>query len=114
MCIYQFNCSCGVSYIGRTMRQFHRRISEHYPSWLNKGQIRTIKSSILAHLVDTEHQVVTGKAFKIIHQIPTNLPHGLRTRLLHIAEAIAIHLYKPSLCIQKKFVRPLSLPQPST
>ncbi|CAH8437364.1 unnamed protein product [Heterobilharzia americana] len=114
MCIYQFNCSCGANYIGRTMRQFYRRISEHHPSWLTKGKIRTINSSTLAHLVDTRHQVVAGKAFKIIHQIPINLPYGLRSRLLHIAEAITIHLYKPSLCIQKKFVRLLSLPWPST
>ncbi|CAH8444452.1 unnamed protein product [Heterobilharzia americana] len=114
MWIYQFNCSCGASYFGRTMRQFHRRISEHRPSWLSEGQIRTIKSSILAHLVDTRHQVDSRKAFRIIHRIPINLPHELRTRLLHIAEAIAIHLYKPNLCIQKKFVRPLSLPWPST
>ncbi|CAH8613781.1 unnamed protein product [Schistosoma rodhaini] len=113
MCIYQFNCSCGASYIGRTIRQVRQRITEHHPSWLTKGQIKGIKSSILAHLVDTGHHVELNKAFKVIYHIPSNLPHGLRARLLHIAEAIAIHIYKPNLCIQKKFVQPLSLPWPS-
>ncbi|CAH8526978.1 unnamed protein product [Heterobilharzia americana] len=99
-----------ASYIGRTMRQVSCRISEHHPSWLSKGQFRTIISSKLAHVVDTGHQVDTRKAFKILHQIPINLPHGLRTRFLHLAGATAIHFYKPDLCIQKKFVRPLSSP----
>lgn len=72
-----------------------------------------IKSSILAHLIDTGHQVELDKAFKIIHHIPSNLPHALRARLLHIAEDIAIHVHKPNICIQKKFVQPLSLPWPS-
>ncbi|CAI2735413.1 unnamed protein product [Schistosoma spindalis] len=113
MCIYQFNCSCGASYIGRTIRQVRHRITGHHPSWLNKGQVKVIKSSILAHLVDTGHQVELNKAFKVIYHIPSNLPHSLRVRLLHIAEAIAIHTHKPDLCIQKKFVQPLSLPWPS-
>ncbi|KAH9591590.1 Alpha-(1,6)-fucosyltransferase [Schistosoma haematobium] len=113
MCIYRFNCSCGASYIGRTIRQVRHRITEHHPSWLNKGQVKVIKSSILSHLVDTGHQVELNEAFKVIYNIPSNLPHGLRVRLLHIAEAIAIHVHKPDLCIQKRFVQPLSLPWPS-
>ncbi|CAI2735069.1 unnamed protein product [Schistosoma spindalis] len=112
MCIYRLNCSCGASYIGCTIRQVRHRITDH-PSWLNKGQVKVIKSSILAHLVDTGHQVELNKAFKVIYHIPSNLPYGLRVRPLHISEAIAIHVHKPDLCIQKKFVQPLSLPWPS-
>ncbi|CAH8514216.1 unnamed protein product [Schistosoma curassoni] len=37
MCIYRFNCSCGASYIGRTIRQVRHRITEHHPTWLSKG-----------------------------------------------------------------------------
>nr|CAH8870068.1 unnamed protein product [Trichobilharzia regenti] len=114
MCIYQFDCSCGASYIGRTIRQVHRRISEHHPTWLSKGQKRSIRSSILAHLVDTEHKIDVNTAFKIIYRIPTYLNFALRVRLLQTAEAIGIHLKKPSLCVQKKFVQPLSLPWPSS
>ena len=32
--IYQFVCSCGDTYIGRTNRQLSQRISEHIPKWL--------------------------------------------------------------------------------
>nr|CAH8868440.1 unnamed protein product [Trichobilharzia regenti] len=34
MCIYQFTCSCGAKYIGRTQRQVHKRILEHCPAWV--------------------------------------------------------------------------------
>ncbi|CAH8624148.1 unnamed protein product [Schistosoma haematobium] len=31
-CIYQFNCSCGASYIGRSSRNLHFRAREHLPA----------------------------------------------------------------------------------
>ncbi|CAH8855958.1 unnamed protein product, partial [Trichobilharzia szidati] len=55
MCVYKFTCSCGASYIGRTKRTLSKRISEHYPAWLAKGQCKTITSSILEHLVNSGH-----------------------------------------------------------
>lgn len=52
MCIYQFTCSCGAGYIGRTKRALSKRISEHHhPTWLCKGLQKSVKSSILEHLV---------------------------------------------------------------
>ena len=113
MCIYQFNCSCGASYIGRTIRRVSRRISEHHPAGLSKGQTKAIRSAILSHLVDTEHKIDVNHAFKVIYRIPTNLSFALRVRLLSIAEAVGIHINKPNLCIQKKLVQTLSLPWPS-
>ena len=112
MCIYTFDCSCGASYVGRTTRQLSKRIREHIPTWFGKGQQKSINSSILAHLVDTNHQVDTQKAFKVIYRIPSKLPRGLRVRLLHTAEAVCIRLLKPDLCIQKKYVQALALPWP--
>ncbi|CAH8866539.1 unnamed protein product [Trichobilharzia szidati] len=112
MCIYQFNCTCGDSYIGRTTRQLSQRVSEHLPSWFGKGQTKTIRSSILSHLIDSGHVIEKTRAFKVIHRIPPNLSNRLRIRLLHTAEAIGIRTIKPKLCIQKKFVQPLSLPWP--
>nr|CAH8853266.1 unnamed protein product [Trichobilharzia regenti] len=52
MCIYQFNCSCGPSYIGRTIRSVCHRISKHHPAkWLSsKGQTKSIRSAIISHL----------------------------------------------------------------
>lgn len=65
---------------------------------------RICKSSIPAHLVDTGRQVDLNKAFKIIYNIPSNLPHDLWVCLLHIAEAIGIHVQKPNIYIRKKFL----------
>ena len=114
MCIYQFNCICGDSYIGRTTRQLSQCITEHHTSWqFVKGQTKTIRRSVLSHLVDSGHRVERTKAFKVIHRIPPNLLNGLRVRLLHIAESIGIRTTKPRLCIRKKFVQPLSLPWPT-
>ncbi|CAH8678749.1 unnamed protein product [Schistosoma rodhaini] len=112
MCIYKFSCSCGDSYIGRTTRQLNQRMSEHLPAWFGKGQIKTIRSSILVHLIDSRHIVDKLKSFQVIYRIPPSFPNGVRSRLLHIAEAIGIRTFHPNLCVQKKFVTPLSLPWP--
>ena len=112
MCIYKFSCSCGESYIGRTTRQLNKRVTEHLPSWFGKGETKSIRSSILSHLIDSGHQVNRNSAFKVIYRIPSNLSKGIGTRLLNIAEAMGIRENNPSLCIQKKFVLPLSLPWP--
>ncbi|CAH8627461.1 unnamed protein product [Schistosoma mattheei] len=112
MCIYKFSSSCGESYIGRTTRQPNQRVSEHLPSWLGKGYVKTIRSSVLSHLINSGHVVDRNKSFKVIYRIPTSFPYGVRSRLLHIAEAIGIRANKPSLCVQKKFVTPLSLSWP--
>ncbi|CAH8460842.1 unnamed protein product [Schistosoma guineensis] len=112
MCIYKFSCSCGDSYIGRTTRQLNQRMSEHLPTWYIKGQRKTIRSSILAHLIDSGHAVDKLKSFRVIYRIPPSFPDGVRSRLLYIAEAIGIRTYNPNLCVQKKYVTPLSLPWP--
>ena len=108
MCVYKFDCSCGASYVGRTMRQLSRRICEHCPVWWMKGENKNVNSSILAHLIDSNHVIDTNSAFEVVYKIPSRLPHGIRIRLLHIAEAIGIRLMKPELCVQKSFV--LSFP----
>ena len=112
MCIYKFNCSCGSSYIGRTTRQLSKRIKEHNPAWLRKGLTKSIQSSIVQHLVDTGHQINTDDAFSICYRVPLRSTKSARTRLLHIAEAVAIKIFRPDLCVQKKFVQTLVLPWP--
>ncbi|CAH8675922.1 unnamed protein product [Schistosoma rodhaini] len=101
MCIYKFSCSCGDSYIGRTTRQLNQRISEHLPAWFGKGQIKTINSSILAHLIDSGHIVVKLKSFQVIYRIPPSFPNGVRSRLFHIAEVIGICTFHPNLCTEE-------------
>ena len=68
MCIYRFDCSCGASYLGRTARHLSKRIAEHHPAWLGKGVVKSIRSSIVEHLVDMGHQVNVQN--NIICQVP--------------------------------------------
>ena len=114
MCIYKFNCSCGASYLGRTTRQLSKRIREHLPVWFSKGLVKQTNSSILNHLLDTGHQINHTTSFTVIHRIPNKLSHGVRFRLLCTAEAVAIRLFNPELCVQKKHVQSLSLPWPKS
>nr|CAH8823266.1 unnamed protein product [Trichobilharzia regenti] len=54
-CIYQFTCSCGAEYVGRTMRRLEKRAREHYPAWLVKGERKRVNSSVTEHLVNSGH-----------------------------------------------------------
>ena len=110
MCVYKFTCSCGSSYIGRTKRRLSSRIREHLPVWFIKGERRSPRSSILEHLLDTCHPVSTDCCFKVIYKIPSKYSVNIRFRLLCIAEALAIHTFKPDLCCQKRYTVSLSLP----
>ena len=112
MCVYKFNCSSRVSYIGHTTRRFSKRIKEHLPSWLGKDVVKRIHSSILEHLVNNNHSVNMDEALNVFYRITINLPKGTKIRLLNIAEAIGIKLMKPELCVQKKLVQTLFLPWP--
>ena len=112
MCIYQFNCSCGAGYVGRTTRRLSTRIREHHPAWLGKGVVKGIRSSIVEHLVDTGHQVEIDNAFSVCYKVTSRVPKGVRFRLLCIAESIGIRIIKPELCIQKNLSKPLMLPWP--
>ena len=109
-CISQFTCSCGAGYIGHTSRKLSKRISEHYPPWYEKGQLKVSKSSILVQLIDFQHIIDPKTAFKVIYRTNCRLPRGLRLMRLAIAEALAIGLKKPNLCIQKKIIQPVLLP----
>ena len=105
-----FTYFCGAKYIGRTSRQLSERVTEHYPPWFIKGERKAIRSSILEHLVDSEHKISPDSAFRVIYRTSANVPKAVRIRHLAIAEAIAIRLWKPELCIQKKLMHDVSLP----
>ncbi|CAH8436738.1 unnamed protein product [Schistosoma rodhaini] len=112
MCIYKFTCSCGARYIGRTKRSLSKRISEHYPAWLLKGECKKITSSIQEHLINCGHIAPKETSFKIIYRVKGTGSKGGRINILCTAEALAIHEFKPELCVQKRFVQPLTLPWP--
>ena len=65
MCIYQFDCSCGASYLGRTAGDLSKRIAEHHPVWLDKDVVKSIRISIVEYLIDTGHQVSVQNAFSV-------------------------------------------------
>ena len=109
MCINRFTCCCAASYIGLSTRISSKRIQEHYPAWLNKSNIGAIRSAIIEHLVNTNHSISTNASFKDIYRMKNNLPKAIRLRLLCAAEALAIHMEKPELCIQKRITQPLLL-----
>ena len=113
MCLYNFTCSCGAVYLGKTTRRLSKRISEHCPASLRKGTVKNISSAILGHLVDTNHQIDVKAAFKVYYHLPSKYSKGVRKRLLSTAEAIAIRIINPDLCKQKKFIQTLLLPWPS-
>lgn len=112
MVVYSFSCCCAAEYIGRTTRTLSQRIREHIPRWLSTDSKKTITSSIVQHLADTEHRVDKNQAFKILYKAPVNQPRSIQIRSISIAEAIAIRLRKPILCRQKRLVRALELPWP--
>ena len=112
MVIYSFSCCCSEEYVGRTTRRLSERIKEHHPAWLQTGVKKSVRSSIVDHLVQTNHLTDRNKAFKIVYSVPNRNPNGVKKQLLAIAESIAIRLRNPRLCAQKQYVRALNLPWP--
>ena len=105
-CIYKFTCTCGAGYLGRTERRLETRIAEHIPKYLGKPSSATNRqpaSSIGEHLLETGHRVDVNRAFKVLLKATS-------PRLLRFAEALSIHRFKHSLCVQKQLYVSLHLP----
>ena len=72
--IYQFICSCGDIYIGRTDRQLMQRMSEHIPKWLKRSMLlgspkhqpsnRNPSSSKVKNVLATDHAVDPISSFQ--------------------------------------------------
>ncbi|CAH8502173.1 unnamed protein product [Dicrocoelium dendriticum] len=112
MIIYQYSCSCGAQYVGRTTRRLSQRVREHIPAWFYRGEMRSSDSSIMSHLLECGH-TASENDFKVIYSLPEHFSQGFRKQLLSIAEAMYIHHLKPELCVQKRFIRPILLPWPT-
>ena len=73
--------------------------------------VKSIRSSIVEHLVDTGHQVNVQNTFSVCYKTPADLPQSVELRQLYIAEAVAITKLKPALCVLKRLLRTLLLPR---
>ena len=96
-CIYEFTCICGSKYIGRTERCLSTRVREHLPKWLINSVDRTPKSSTTRYLLDSEQSMDFNNSFQVINK-------QSNSQLIKFAEACAIRIYRPNLCIQKEMV----------
>lgn len=74
MCVFQFSCFGGPSYISRTQRTLSLRVSEHVPVWLGKGITKSTSSTILPHLADSEHHTKIYEVFPVLYHVPKKLP----------------------------------------
>ena len=88
-------------------------MKEHVPKWLlsrlneTQGSVETAgrnpASSIAKHLLETGHKVDPPRQFEVIFRCA-------KSRILAIAEALAIRKYKPDLCVHKSVFVALRLP----
>ena len=83
-CVYEFNCSRGVSYVGHCSRDLIFCAWEHRPVWLNKGGVKMINFSILDHLVRTGHRANIEESYSVIYRLPNKLPKDSRYRILRL------------------------------
>ena len=111
--IYQFTCSCGDTYIGRTDRCLAQRVAEHVPKWLLNSRSQCSQttetkpknptSSIARHLMMTGHQVDLTQAFKVMLR-------NRNPKLLAFCEAVLIAKHRPPICAQKQLTHTVCLP----
>ena len=106
--VYEYTCSCGLTYVGRTSQCLSARIKQHIPLKLldgsNPGRISQSDSAILKHLKSNRECLRDDlhTAFRILAQARSDFHLG-------VLEALFIQRLAPTLCCQKEHVRVLSL-----
>ena len=91
--LYEFNCTCGSKYIGRTERRLSQRMAEHVPRWLLHGERRPKTSSAIArHLQECTPTVPAKSCFSILRRCKGKFH-------LRVLEALFIKEKQPDLCI---------------
>ena len=96
-CIYQFTCTCGSRYVGRTERILSTRIAKHVPTNVTLNGPKLPSSPIGRHIIDSGHVI------EVINR-------ARNAQLLRFAESSAIRRIEQDLCVQKDFVAHLALP----
>ena len=109
MVVYQYMCSCKLTYVGKTSQKFTERMKQHVPDKLIDGDPTHTKSesAITRHLKDSAECVPNDRAdaesrFSIVSSARSKCH-------LHVLEAVYIRSLAPPLCVQKEFVRVLQL-----
>ena len=92
MVVYSFSRCFAAEYISTT-RCLSQRIREHHPAWLRIGGSKSITSSVVAHLANTNHIMEPTRAFRVIYKAPLN-------QLKFIRQSIFIHKIVDSFNIQ--------------
>jgi len=101
--VYRFTCgTCGMQYIGHTIRRLKDRAGEHLRKRIQKAPDGNYRSSITEHLIKEGHYFDTEKCFEILY-------HTRTRNLLKFLEAVAIRKFKPALNVQKEFDYKLQL-----
>lgn len=108
--IYNFECTCGCKYLGRTGRRLEDRIKEHVPKWLANEMKCPPRSSRIPTSAITRHlqicdcpSTVARTRFKTLYRSDSGY-------ILRILEALSIKRFSPDLCVQKEHVLMLVLP----
>ena len=108
--IYQFVCSCGCKYIGRTARSLGDRAKEHIPKWLLDGKDAPPRAKTLPESAIARHLLTNGCDRTAARDRFKAIFRSASKRLLCVIEALAIKARTPDLCVQKEHVFTLALP----
>ena len=108
--VYEFTCSCALTYVGKTTQCLQERIKQHLPKKLFESapnlQKNLSDSAITRHIKESKEcrQKLTSllSSFQVIAQA-RNKYH------LNILEALFIRAKSPDLCAQKGHVKALQL-----
>ena len=107
--IYQYTCSCGLSYIGRTTQCFDERIKQHIPTSLLQDrpllQKKTADSAITRHLKSNQACIPRDTPASRFGIVAT----ARNSEQLKVLEALFIKKLAPPLCNQKEHTHNLSL-----
>jgi hypothetical protein len=113
MVVYHFQCCCGDSYVGHTVRRLGTRMKEHIPACVvkhykrtpvldytkNKTLLNAAKSSAVA-----EHLLKSPECGAMIDQCKFTILHkSFSVFRLKILESVVIAAREPKLCKQTEF-----------
>ena len=109
--IYNFQCACSSTYVGRTSRTLDERVKEHVPRWLKTGRTMPPRSTNLPKSSITQHLTsCTYADLAHLHSYFSTLYDRVPGFKAHILEALLIGQRLPDLCRQKNGVYRLLLP----